>query len=151
MVPGKACTLGFAAGKCRACGTRFWNMLQLNLLRKCDDRCDRSSRSSAWSRGKRRQQFQAIGRSRGGLTTKIHAIVDTLGNPLRFELTGGKSHDCVTGYEMLKSMELTGTNVLTDRAYGTNAILNLLEDQHAKPVIPSKNLAVFRVIVMVAL
>ncbi|WP_157261833.1 transposase, partial [Paenibacillus sp. A3] len=34
--------------------------------------------------------------------------------------------------------ELTGTNVLADRAYDTNAILNLLQDQHAKPVIPSK-------------
>ncbi|WP_157261834.1 transposase, partial [Paenibacillus sp. A3] len=62
-------------------------------------------------------------------------------------LTGGQSHDCVTGYKMLKSMELTGTNVLADRAYDTNAILNLLQDQHAKPVIPSKNLAVFSVIV----
>ncbi|NEN82437.1 IS5 family transposase [Paenibacillus elgii] len=82
--------------------------------------------------------FQAIGRSRGGLTTKIHAIVDALGNPLRFELTGGQSHDCVTGYEMLMSMELAGTNVLADRGYDTNAILNLLQDQHANPVIPSK-------------
>jgi transposase len=32
---------------------------------------------------------QAIGRSRGGLSTKIHALVDELGNPLRFDLTGG--------------------------------------------------------------
>ncbi|WP_414859036.1 transposase [Paenibacillus elgii] len=55
-----------------------------------------------------------IGCSRGELTTKIHAIVDALGNPLRFNLTGGQSHDCVTGYEMLKSMELAGTNVLGD-------------------------------------
>ncbi|UQZ85553.1 Transposase DDE domain protein [Paenibacillus konkukensis] len=88
-------------------------------------------------------QFQAIGRSRGGLTTKIHAIVDALGNPLRFELSGGQSHDCMTGYEMLKSMELTGTNVLADRGYDTNAILDLLQGQQANPVIPSRNLAVF--------
>ncbi|MFB0843301.1 transposase [Paenibacillus oleatilyticus] len=81
---------------------------------------------------------KTIRRSQGGLTIKIHAIVDALGNPLRFELTGGQSHDCVTGYKMLKSMELTGTNVLADRAYDTNAILNLLQDQHVKPVIPSK-------------
>jgi hypothetical protein len=31
--------------------------------------------------GKRGQQFQAIGRSRGGLTSKIHAVVDGLGIP----------------------------------------------------------------------
>ncbi|RXZ80403.1 IS5 family transposase [Paenibacillaceae bacterium] len=84
------------------------------------------------------KQFQAIGRSRGGLTTKIHAIVDALGNPLRFELTGGQSHDCVTGFEMLKSMDLTGTNVLADRAYDTNAIVNHLSEQQAQIVIPSK-------------
>jgi hypothetical protein len=37
---------------------------------------------------------EAIGRSRGGgLTTKIHAIVDALGNPLAVSLTGGDVHD----------------------------------------------------------
>ena len=36
---------------------------------------------------------QAIGRSRGGLTTKIHMVVDALGNPLAFSLTGGQVHD----------------------------------------------------------
>ena len=34
-----------------------------------------------------------MGRSRGGLTTKIHAIVDALGNPLALSLTGGQVHD----------------------------------------------------------
>ncbi|WP_430029747.1 transposase [Paenibacillus ehimensis] len=69
-----------------------------------------------------------MGHPRGGPTTKIHAIVDALGNPLRFELTGGQSHDCITVYEMLKTMELSGTNVLADRGYYINAILNLLQD-----------------------
>ena len=36
---------------------------------------------------------QAIGRSRGGPSTKINAVVDALGNPLRFILTGGQVHD----------------------------------------------------------
>ena len=36
---------------------------------------------------------QAIGLSRGGRTTKIHALVDGLGNPLGFRLTGGQVHD----------------------------------------------------------
>ena len=38
---------------------------------------------------------QAIGRSRGGLSTKIHALVDALGNPIGFFLTGGEAHDLV--------------------------------------------------------
>lgn len=39
---------------------------------------------------------------------------------------------------MLETMNLTGSNVLADRAYDTNAILELLHEQHARPVIPSK-------------
>jgi transposase len=34
-----------------------------------------------------------LGRSRGGLTTKIHACVDTKGLPVRLELTTGEAHD----------------------------------------------------------
>ena len=36
---------------------------------------------------------QALGRSRGGFSTKVHVSVDALGNPLRFILTGGQQHD----------------------------------------------------------
>ena len=79
-----------------------------------------------------------MGRSRGGLTTKIHAVVDALGHPLRFELTAGQDHDSIKGYEMLKSIDLTRTQVLADRAYDTDRILELLEEQGALPVIPSK-------------
>ena len=43
---------------------------------------------------------QAIGRSRGGLTTKIHALVDALGNPVQVILTPGQAHD-LTGAQML--------------------------------------------------
>jgi len=39
------------------------------------------------------QDAQALGRSRGGFSTKIHGNVDALGNPLRFTLTGGQCHD----------------------------------------------------------
>ena len=39
------------------------------------------------------QTSQALGRSRGGFSTKIHVAVDGLGNPLRFMLTEGQRHD----------------------------------------------------------
>ena len=38
---------------------------------------------------------KAIGRSKGGLSSKIHALVDALGNPLRFLLTPGQAHDLI--------------------------------------------------------
>ena len=39
------------------------------------------------------QDKQALGRSAGGFTTKIHALVDALGNPLKFILTPGQRSD----------------------------------------------------------
>ena len=39
------------------------------------------------------QDSQALGRSRGGFSTKIHVAVDGLGNPLRFQLSAGQQHD----------------------------------------------------------
>lgn len=40
-----------------------------------------------------RQVQQAIGRSKGGLSTKIHATVDALANKLSFHLTPGQACD----------------------------------------------------------
>ena len=42
---------------------------------------------------KNEQASEAEGRSRGGLSTKIHAAVDALGNPVRFILTQGQSSE----------------------------------------------------------
>ena len=74
---------------------------------------------------------QAIGRSRGRLSTKIHAVVDALGNPLRFDLSGGEAHDSVQGFNILESMKLTRKQVLADQAYDTNAIRTFLKEQQA--------------------
>src|SRR5215207_3584226 len=48
-----------------------------------------------------RAHHQALGRSRGGLTTKIHVLADAQGRPLRFILTGGEAHDLTTAQELL--------------------------------------------------
>jgi transposase len=64
--------------------------------------------------------------------------VDALGNPLTYEVTAGNINDCVTGYEMLQSFDVKEKNVIADRGYDTNAILNLLEEEQAHPVIPSR-------------
>ena len=49
------------------------------------------------SGGKRGEKNQAIGRSRGGRTTKIHALTDAECRPLSFTLTGGQVADCRAG------------------------------------------------------
>lgn len=47
---------------------------------------------------------QAIGRSRGGLTTKTHAVVDALGNPIRLKLTGGQVHDSRQALKLIEGL-----------------------------------------------
>jgi hypothetical protein len=53
--------------------------------------------------GREKNGEQAIGRSRGGLTTKIHALVDALGNPVELMLTPGQAHDLVCAEPLLES------------------------------------------------
>src|SRR3954454_21491808 len=58
---------------------------------------------------------QAIGRSRGGLSTKIHALVDALGNPVGFHLTGGEAHDLVGADHLLPSMH--SNTLIADKTF----------------------------------
>jgi Transposase DDE domain len=62
---------------------------------------------------------QALGHSRGGLSTKIHALVDALGNPLRFLLTPGQAHD-LTGADALLP-KMTANLLIADRAFDADA------------------------------
>jgi transposase len=88
-------------------------------------------------RAQKGQERQAIGRSRRGLTAKIHAMVDALGYPLRFDLTPGQEHDSVTGYRLLHELNFCPGKVLADRAYDTNVILELLQSRAITEAIPS--------------
>jgi transposase len=78
---------------------------------------------------------QAVGRSRGGLTTKIHTIAYAQGRPLRFLLTGGEAHDSTTAAELLAGRITTG--VIADKAYDNNALRDLIGKAGAEAVIPS--------------
>lgn len=55
-------------------------------------------------------KVQVIGVRRGGKTTKIHTIVDALGNSLRFMLTRGHVHDSKVATDMLGAINLNGVN-----------------------------------------
>ena len=64
---------------------------------------------------KKDNEDQAIGRSRGGLSTKIHALVDALGNPVGFYLTGGEAHDLVGADQLLPTMQ--ADTLIADKAF----------------------------------
>ena len=57
--------------------------------------------------------------TRGGRNTKIHAIVDGLGNPLYVQLTGGQISDITAAYELLEHVDVSGSIVMADKAYET--------------------------------
>lgn len=80
---------------------------------------------------------QALGRSRGGLSTKIHATVDALGNPTGFLLTPGQAHD-LKGADVLLKDTLAQT-ILADKAYDAQArLIEPLLNKGKTVVIPSR-------------
>jgi transposase len=60
-------------------------------------------------------KHQAIGFSRGGLSTKIHTLVDALGYPIGFHLTGREAHDLVDADHLLPEME--ADTLIADKAF----------------------------------
>lgn len=62
-----------------------------------------------------------MGQSRGGLTTKIHALVDAEGRPVQIELTAGQAGDAPTATKLLETVA-AGATVLADKAYDTDGI-----------------------------
>jgi transposase len=79
-----------------------------------------------------------LGRSRGGLTTKIHVVVDAQGLPIRLGLTAGQAHDGQIADTLLDHL-VPRTIVLADKAYDADRIRELIQDQGATPNIPPKS------------
>jgi transposase len=80
------------------------------------------------------QDAQALGRSRGGFSTKIHIAVDALGNPLRLRLTSGQAHDIKQAPYLLQG--LIACQVIADRGYAAQALIDDIVKSGAIAVIP---------------
>jgi len=95
-------------------------------------------RAHACSSGykKNNQDQEALGRSKGGFTTKIHAMVDALGNPLKFILTAGQRNDITQAESLIKNT--SNTIVIADKGYDANDMIQAVEQQNSIAVIPSK-------------
>ena len=78
-----------------------------------------------------------MGRSRGGLTTKIHALVDAEGRPVRLHLSEGQASDCKQAEPLLDV--LTEDNILlADKAYDSDAMRAKVQAAGAFANIPAK-------------
>jgi transposase len=84
-----------------------------------------------------RNRRQSMGRSRGGLTTKIHAVVDSNGLPARLALTAGEVHDNRLATKLLSRLS-SGTMVLADRGYDADWIRALVSEHGAWANIPPR-------------
>ncbi|MGY3110958.1 IS5 family transposase [Bradyrhizobium sp. LM6.9] len=82
---------------------------------------------------KRGTQSQAIGRSKGGMTTKILALTDALGNLVRFVLLPGQRFDTVGVPPLIEGLAFNA--LIADKAFDSNAIIAELEARGAKVVI----------------
>jgi transposase len=82
------------------------------------------------------QEQEALGRSRGGFTTKIHALVDALGNPLKFTLTAGQRHDITQAESLVQG--IGNAMLVADKGYDSIALIEKIQEQKCIAVIPPK-------------
>lgn len=82
-------------------------------------------------------QPEAIGKSRAGLTSKIHLAVDACGLPVVFEITGGEVNDCTAAPALIAQLP-DAEVIVADKGYDSERIREQIERQDARPVIPRK-------------
>ena len=83
------------------------------------------------------QGNEAIGKSRGGNTTKIHLAVDAYGLPVEFIITGGEVNDCTAAPELITQLE-SAEAVIADKGYDSERLREQIEKQYSRVVIPRK-------------
>jgi len=87
-------------------------------------------------RQKKQQDNEAMGKSRGGLSTKIHAAVDALGNPVRFILTGGQHSEIRQAKPLIDGF--SADYVIADKGYDADGFMVAIETGEAIAVIPPR-------------
>jgi transposase len=70
------------------------------------------------------------------MTTKIHAVVDALGNPANLMLTAGQIHDLACAQDLIENLDPEA--LIGDKAYDADALIDTLAGREITPVIPPK-------------
>ena len=84
----------------------------------------------------KKKSIQTKGKSRAGISTKLHAAVSPDGVIIVGFLSGGEVNDTLAGYEL--SQNLAGCTVIADRGYDSNKLRKGLENQNCSVVIPGR-------------
>jgi transposase len=80
---------------------------------------------------------EAIGKSRGGNSTKIHLAVDSYGLPVHFELSGGQVHDIVYAEKLINESPKS-CYVVADKGYDSERFREQIREEDSIPVIPRR-------------
>ena len=104
-----------------------------------DVRFHHRARACVGGRSKGGQEGQALGRSRGGFTTKIHAKSDASGDIIAFDLTGGEASDA-RHFNILLDIgpDIQPRAVIGDKGYASKANREAARARGIAPVIPHK-------------
>ena len=103
-----------------------------------DDRLHTRQGASLGFGRKKGEQTQAIGRSRGGRNTKIHAISDAKGRLLSILLSGGQAHDCPVAQRLIRRTN-AAKKLLGDKAYDSAELRQWLNDRGTRVVVPNRS------------
>ncbi|WP_442966770.1 IS5 family transposase [Rhizobium sp. C1] len=121
-------------------GRRVWHRILAALVamdgrefQAIDSTTAKAHRSAGGGKG---ADAQAIGRSRGGRTTKIHAVVDAKGRPLAFEITPGQLGDVRAALALIAPLP-PAKHLAADAAYDSNGLRQFLTERGTLPVIPN--------------
>ncbi len=154
MDPGPRCTLASADGPRTAPSSgcsgkprhgRMRPVRSTGWYRSTPPSCEPTSRRPEPERGLRNP---ALGRSRGGLTSKIHLVCDAVGRPLAFVLTGGNTNDCTQFTAVMEAIRVPRIgpgrprvrpdHVLGDKGYSSKAIRAWLRRRGITHTIPER-------------
>ncbi len=124
----------------------WWNLLEVLQTLKAvdwkvvflDSTVVRAHQQAAGARKKKGNQ--AIGRSRGGLTSKIHLLCASENDALKLCITAGQAGDAPAGEALIDGIERRKgvTHAAMDKAYDSDRIREKLEAKRIEPVIPPK-------------
>lgn len=129
----------------RWCLSGVWDILlqaladsggDADALQMIDSTMVRAHRCAAGAEGG--AQFQALGRSRGGFTTKVHLRCNAIGLPVGVVLSEGEAHDVTAYHELMEQRDSDPGVMLADKGYDSDAIRQDLRDRATAPEIPTR-------------
>jgi len=128
----------------RWCGYGVWETVHSGCVHQpdlqavfIDSTVNRAHPCAAGAAGSNAED-EALGRSRGGFSTKVHAITDALGNPLEFVLTGGQASDIGQAEKLLALTPVGAKAFVGDKGYDADSLILAIQKRDMTPVIPPR-------------